>query len=100
MTYDYTKPPDLSANNAIYLVVVRDETVSVKDKFVYIKTKKDWLYYNSTHLDIKGVIITKQESEKLKKEKNREMDGEIVHIHIPLHQWIKSYNISYTNDSK
>ena len=89
------KPADKNATKPIYIVTVLDENSDP----VYVKTRQDLLNIYETHVEIRGIEITKTNISKLKKAK--ELDKTLgerdkqIHWLIPLSRWIKTENISF-----
>lgn len=89
------KPVDKNATKPIYVITVRDE----EDKLVYIKTRQDYFNIFPTHIDVKGLIITKAQATKLKKASDIDRTfgkkEDQINFLIPLSKWVKTDNISF-----
>lgn len=91
-----SQPIDKNATKPIYIVTIQEP--NEKD-LTYIKTRQDFFNVYSTHIDIRGIVITKTVASKLQKEKKFERSlgekDEQIHWIIPLNRWVKTENISF-----
>ena len=89
------QPAEKSATKPIYVVTVRNE----EDELIYIKSRQDFFNINLSHIDVRGIVITKTIANKLLKqtEIDRSLGEKDKQIHwiIPLNRWIKTDNISF-----
>jgi hypothetical protein len=94
-------PIDKSATKPIYVITILNTSISGKGALTYIKTRQDLFNIFSTHIDIRGLVISKKEADKLKTNKDdRNLDGEQIHLMVPNHQWINAENISFNGIAK
>lgn len=89
------QPVDKSATKPIYIVTVLNE----EGKIVYIKSRQDFFNINPSHIDVRGIVITKPQANKLleQTEIDRSLGEKDEQIHwiIPLNRWVKTDNISF-----
>lgn len=85
------KAVEKSTNKPVYIVQILDEQNVVK----HYKTDKDSFNVYSTHLELRGVCISKTEANKIIKTQNKNLDGEWESLLIPIHRWIQAKSINY-----
>lgn len=84
-------------NKAVYVVTAKD----FSEKVYYIKTFIDLLSFSDSSLDVRGVIVSKTEYNKLKKSRgaDQELIGEPIHIILQNERWLSVENVSYSGPS-
>lgn len=90
------KPADKNATKPIYIVAIQGVS---KDDLTFIKTRQDFFNIYENHIDIRGIVITKTEANRLRKatEIDRSLGEKSKQISwiIPIHQWVRTENISF-----
>lgn len=89
------KPSNKNDTKPIYIVTILDD----EDNIVYVKTRQDFFNIYPSNIDVRGIVITKTNANKLSKAK--EIDRSLgekekqVHLMVPLSRWVKTENISF-----